>query len=149
VLPRLGPAYEEILQDIFALGSGERLLANFAMQRPIAGAWFRLHAHNLIACLAPGADEIGGIVFDHTKVAYTLRLRFPLEQKQDAGKPQIFIREFNACLENPGCLKDCHSARRDRHPLTDHDIETHLFISRLLSAPLYLIYGYMDQSDPL
>jgi hypothetical protein len=40
-LPGLGPAYEEILQDIFAVGSGERLFANFAMQRPIAGAGFR------------------------------------------------------------------------------------------------------------
>jgi hypothetical protein len=64
VLPRLGPLYEEILQDMFAIGGGERLLANFAMQRHIAGAWFRLRAHNLIACLAPGADEIGGTVFD-------------------------------------------------------------------------------------
>jgi hypothetical protein len=101
-LPRLGPAYEEILQDIFAIGSGEQLFAIFAMQRPIAGAGFRLHAHDLIACLAPGTDEIGGIVFDHTKVGdMPFRLRFPLEQKQAAGKPQIFVREFNACIENP------------------------------------------------
>jgi hypothetical protein len=69
-LPLLGPLYEEILQDIFAIGGGERLFANFAMQRHIAGACFRLRAYNLVACLAPGADEIGGIVFDHTNVAH-------------------------------------------------------------------------------
>jgi hypothetical protein len=69
-LPLLGPLYEEILQDIFALGGGERLFANFAMQRHIAGACFRLRAYNLVACLAPGADEIGGIVFDHRKVTH-------------------------------------------------------------------------------
>lgn len=66
MLPRLGPLYEEILQDIFALGGGERLFANFAMQRHIARACFRLRTYNLIACLAGGADEIGRIVFDHT-----------------------------------------------------------------------------------
>jgi hypothetical protein len=89
-LPRLGPAYEEILQDIFAIGRGEQLFAIFAMQRPIAGAGFRLHAHDLIACLAPGTDEIGGIVFDHTKAAYihSSGWDFLLEQKQAAGKPQ-------------------------------------------------------------
>jgi hypothetical protein len=37
-LPRLGPAYEEVLQDIFAIGGGERLFANLAMQWQIAGA---------------------------------------------------------------------------------------------------------------
>lgn len=67
VLTRLGPAYEEVLQNIFAIGSGERLFANFAMQRPVAGAGFRLRAYDLIACRAPGADEISEIVFDHTK----------------------------------------------------------------------------------
>jgi hypothetical protein len=70
VLPRLGPLYEEILQDMFALGGGERLFANFAMQRHVAGACFRLRANNLVACLASGADEIGRIVFDHTNVAH-------------------------------------------------------------------------------
>jgi hypothetical protein len=30
--PRLGPVDEEILQDMFAIGGGELLLANFAMQ---------------------------------------------------------------------------------------------------------------------
>jgi hypothetical protein len=103
-LPRLGPAYEEILQDIFAIGSGEQLFAIFAMQRPIAGAGFRLHAHDLIACLAPGTDEIGGIVFDHTKAAYI---------HSSAGisfRTKARCREAaNACFENPGCLKDWHA----------------------------------------
>jgi hypothetical protein len=76
VLPRLGPLYEEILQDMFAIGGGERLFANFAMQRHIDGACFRLRAYNLVACLAPGADEIGGIVFDHRKVAHINPSRF-------------------------------------------------------------------------
>ena len=70
MLPRLGPLYEEILQDMFAIGGGERLFANFAMQRHIAGACFRLRPYNLVVCLAPGADEIGGSVFDHTKRAH-------------------------------------------------------------------------------
>ncbi len=37
-LPRLGPAYEEVFQDIFAIHGGERLLANLAMQGHIAEA---------------------------------------------------------------------------------------------------------------
>lgn len=37
-LPCLGPAYEEVFQDIFAIHGGERLLANLAMQRHIAEA---------------------------------------------------------------------------------------------------------------
>lgn len=37
-LPRFGPAYEEVFQDIFAIHGGERLLANLAMQRHIARA---------------------------------------------------------------------------------------------------------------
>jgi len=59
------PAHEEVLQDIFAVRGGERLFANLAMQQPIVRAWSRLRAHDLIVRLAPGADEIDGIVFDH------------------------------------------------------------------------------------
>jgi hypothetical protein len=32
-LPRLGPAYKEVLQDIFAIRSGGRLFANLALYR--------------------------------------------------------------------------------------------------------------------
>ena len=67
--PRLRPAYEEVFQDIFAIHRGERLFANLAMQGQIAGARFRFRAHDLVACLAARADEIGGIVFDHTGLA--------------------------------------------------------------------------------
>jgi hypothetical protein len=62
---RLRPPYEEVLQDIFAIGRGERLFANLAMQLQIARARRRLGAHDLIARLAPRADEIGNIGFDH------------------------------------------------------------------------------------
>src|SRR5262249_61062722 len=62
---RLRTPYEEVLQDIFAIGRGERLFANLAMQRQIARAHGRLGAHDLIACLAPRADKIGNIGFDH------------------------------------------------------------------------------------
>jgi 2-iminobutanoate/2-iminopropanoate deaminase len=61
----LRPADEEVFQDIFAVASGERLFANLAMQRQIARARRRFGAHELIACLAPRADEIGNIGFDH------------------------------------------------------------------------------------
>ena len=64
---RLGTPYEEVLQDIFAIGRGERLFANLAMQRQIARARGRLGAHNLIARLAPRADEIGNIGFDRSQ----------------------------------------------------------------------------------
>jgi hypothetical protein len=37
-LPLFGAAYEEVLQDILAIRSGERLFANLTMQRKIAGA---------------------------------------------------------------------------------------------------------------
>src|SRR5262249_44488756 len=67
---RLRPADEEVLQDIFAVARGERLFANLAMQRQIARARCRLGPHHLIARLAPRADEIGNIRFDHTKSTY-------------------------------------------------------------------------------
>jgi hypothetical protein len=66
-LPHLWAAYEEVLQDIFAIRSGERLSANLTMQQPIVRAWCGLRAHDLIACLALGADELSGIVLDHTR----------------------------------------------------------------------------------
>jgi hypothetical protein len=37
-IPGPRPAYEEVLQDIFAIRRGERLSANLTMQQPIVGA---------------------------------------------------------------------------------------------------------------
>lgn len=91
-LSGLGPAYEEVLQHIFAVRGGEWLFANLAMHRQIAGGRFRLRAHDLIARLAPGADEIDGIVFNHITLrdwhTYPLWLRFSLKRKQHEGKPR-------------------------------------------------------------
>jgi hypothetical protein len=139
-LPRLGPAYEEILQDIFAIGSGEQLFAIFAMQRPIAGAGFRLHAHDLIACLAPGTDEIGGIVFDHTKVGdMPFRLRFPLEQKQklQASRKFLYANLMRVLKTRMPKKLSFGAAIRTSLPM----MGLRVFISRFLGAPC------TDQSD--
>src|SRR5262245_52561346 len=57
-----GLACEEILQDIFAIRRGERLLANFTTQQVIKRLGLRLYPYHLVVRSTLRTGETGGIV---------------------------------------------------------------------------------------
>ena len=57
-----GLACEEVLQDIFAIRRGERLLANFATQQVIKRLGLRLYPYHLVVRSTLRTGEAGGIV---------------------------------------------------------------------------------------
>src|SRR6516164_1410036 len=56
---------QEILQDVFPIGGGERLLANQALVWPMRRARLGLYTHDLVTRLTPRADEIGLMALSH------------------------------------------------------------------------------------
>ena len=56
---------QEILQDVFPIGGGERLLANQALDWPMRTARLGLCTHDLVTRLTPRADEIGLMALSH------------------------------------------------------------------------------------
>ena len=56
---------QEILQDVFPIGGGERLLANQALDWPMRTARLGLYTHDLVTCSAPRAGEIGLMALSH------------------------------------------------------------------------------------
>src|SRR5215467_5928705 len=57
-----GLACEEVLQDIFAIRRGERLLANFTTQQVIKRLGLRLYPYHLVVRSTLRTGEAGGIV---------------------------------------------------------------------------------------
>src|SRR5262245_25035063 len=65
LLARSRSANEEILQDELALSRGERLFANPAMDQSMREVGVSLHAHDLVARPAGGADKLRRTVLSH------------------------------------------------------------------------------------
>src|SRR5262249_32280906 len=57
-----GLACEEVLQDIFAIRRGERLLANFTTQQVVKRLGLRLYPYHLVVRSTLRTGEAGGIV---------------------------------------------------------------------------------------